>query len=1019
MLTLSFLGDFSAKSGETVIQGFESAKARALLAYLMLESDKPHRRENLAGLLWGDSDEARSAKSMRQALSNLRKSIRDTNLENPFLLVLSDTIQANGRHPALWLDTQIFESLVSACDKHSHRKLETCAACAHRLEQAAQLYRGELLNGFSLKDSEYFQSWLVARREYFHQKAIAVMERLVNYHQQCRDYPKAVTYARRLVAMDGWREESHAMLMRLLARSSQRSAALRQYQTCCRILRKEFGMDPQPETVQLYQQILNNQFPSGENILPPNNLPSFATSFFGRQGEILQTMEYLQTKNRRLVTLVGPGGVGKTRLALHVGQSQLFAFQDGVFWIALDGIESSSALTGGIASALEIELPAKGEPLTHILNFLRHRDILLIFDNYEQLLPETELIARLLNHAPGLSILVTSREALRLQTEWVIELPGLPFTTELEGEIPAAMLLLKERAQRIEPQFHISTGKEYQEAALLCETLDGLPLGIELAAGLINNHTCAEIAEQISRDIGVLASSLRDVPPRHRSLWAVFERSWNFLMQAEKQALASLGVFPGRFNAVAASSICDIPPGLLEELTRKSLARQLARDVYSLHPLLRQYAHGKQPSAGVSKLEISQKFRDYYVHCAQAWEQGMKSERIQQTLDDISQEWVNLAACWNAALDSWDFETLNMLLSPFFWFFEIKGKIYEGETLFQASLARMRTLNKKEGQGKAFYYRLLAYHGWLIFRRGQTETAGSNLAEALEHGLDSLAIDEQIFAANHLGSVYYETGRKTEAREMHQKAMQLCGDNQTLWDEALTCNHYGSMLSMDGDLELASQTLQRGAGIAETNQFIWITASILSNLAVLAYFRQDYQPAIELFLRSNEKSAKYGDLHRSPSVNHNNLAECYAMLGQLDKASEHLEAALHHFNECGNVVFLPYVYNTLAAIHLQAEKYPEARQALGSGMQSAIENQMHGALNNLLIDHAKYFLLTDKKQLAARIIHYVVQSPDTIKEGQDKASQLLEEYGDDLRNEVALFDRQPLTQQAILEIVLN
>jgi DNA-binding SARP family transcriptional activator len=1016
MLNLSFLGAFSAKSGSNAIQGFESAKVRALLAYLMLEADKPHSRDHLVGLLWGEGDDLKSAKNLRQALSNLRKTIQDIDPDNPFLLIAADTIQANESNSLLWRDAQVFEKLISACEKHPHRKIETCTACAHRLEQAAQLYRGELLRGFNLKDSEYFQDWLVARREYFHQKMISVLEYLAEYHQQRHEHKTAIGYARRLVSMDEWREESHVLLMRLLASASQRSGAIKQYQKCRRILREEFGVDPQPETVQLYQDILNHQTIGSKPVLPLNNLPAFSTTFVGRQKEILQIVEYLQTKNRRLVTMVGPGGVGKTRLALQIGQDQLYAFHNGVFWIPLDNIKTPDALPSVIANAVGMELPAKGETQTHIVNFLRHRDVLLIFDNYEHLLPETDFISQVLNNAPGVSILVTSRESLHLQAEWVFELAGLPLQAEEAGELPAAVLLLKQRAQHIETQFHISTGEDYQDALRLCELLDGLPLGIELAGSMVKKYTCAEIAEQISRDIGMLTSSLRDIPSRHQSLWVVFEHSWYLLSEEEKQAFATLGIFPSRFTTAAAHEICAITSDLLDELCRKSLVRQLGRDLYSLHPLLQQYARKKWHSIGLSEGKIKKKFQAYYSNRAKLWEQGMKSEQVLQALNDFSDDWINLTTSWNMALATLDFNTLNMYLSPFFWFFEIKGKIYEGEALFQAALVALQTRKEGKAKSEVFYYHLLAYYGWLSFRRGQTERAGQCLGEAVEHGLNTLGIEEQIFATNHLGSIYYETGQKSKAHELHEKAISLCAKNQNPWEEAITCNHYGSMLSMDGDLEQASKILKKGASISEVNMFTWINASILSNLAVLAYFQQDYQAAIDLFLQSNDKSSQYGDLHRSPSVNHNNLAECYTMLGQLGKASEHLEAALYHFNECGNVVFLPYVYNTLAAFHLQADKYPEARRALDDGMKSAIENQMHAVLNNLLIDYAKYFLLTGKGKEAALIIHYVTYSPNTIKEGQDKANKLLEEFGGGLHKEVELLAGQSFTQQEILDI---
>jgi DNA-binding SARP family transcriptional activator/predicted ATPase len=1016
MLKLSFLGAFSANLGETTLQGFESAKVRALLAYLMLESEKPHSRDHLTGLLWGEGNDIKSAKNMRQALSNLRKTIQDVDPEQPFLLIESDTIRVNKNNPQIWLDTHVFETLISTCEKHPHRRIETCATCANRLIQATQLYRGELLDGFTLKDSQDFQDWLVIRREYFRQKMLWALEHLTIYYQQRREYQEAISYARRLLSMDDWREEAHVLLIRLLSNASQRSAALKQYQQCRRIMLEEFGVEPQPETIQLYQQILNRQHPSLE-VVPPNNLPSFGTTFVGRRKEILHIVEFLQTRHRRLVTVSGPGGVGKTRLALQVGQEQLYAFQNGVYWIPLDNIEDANALPGSIANAIGIELPAKGDIDAHVLNFLRHRDILLILDNYESLLPETDFISKLLSQAPGLSILVTSRESLHLQSEWMFELTGLPLQVEEADKLPAALLLLEQRAERVEPQFHISIRENYQDALRLCEVLEGLPLGIELAGSMLRKYTCAEIAEQISQDIGALTSTFRDIPSRHRSLWVVFDYSWNLLSLEEQQAFASLGVFHSRFTTAAAFEICAVTPVLLDELCRKSLVRQVGKDLYSLHPLLQQYARKKQAIIEISEENLSGKFKSYYGERCEQWERDMKSDRVQQALNEFSLEWVNLTAAWHMALTVLDFKTLNIFLSPFFWFFEIKGKIYEGEALFHAALATLPAQKEAEILSESFYYRLLVYYGWLSFRRGQTDRAADSLGRAVDQGLGLLNIEEQIFASNHLGSVFYETGQKTTAHELHEKAMRLCENNQSPWNEALTCNHYGSMLSMDGSLEQAMQILQRGARIAEANQFTWITSSILSNLAVLAYFQQEYQSAINLFLQSNEKSTQYGDLHRSPSVNHNNLAECYIMLGQLDKASKHLDAALHHFNECGNIVFLPYVYNTLAVIYLQSNKFTEARRALYDGIHSAVENQMQAVLNNLLIDFAKYFLMTDMRQEAAKIIHYVSHSSHTIKEGHDKASQLIEEFGEGLRNEISLLGDHTFTQQEILSVL--
>lgn len=1015
MLKLSFLGTFWAQINGTNIKEFESSKVRALLAYLMLESDRPHSREHLSGLFWADYDENRAGKSLRQALSNLRKSIHENDSGNAMLSINPDSIQSVVNHPQLWLDTIIFETLLAQSEKHSHRKLETCTACAAKLEQAADLYRGELLTSFFLKESDSFQNWLVTRREYFHQKIITVLENLASYYGKRHEYKKAISYARRLVSLDEWREESHALLMRLLASNSQRSAALKQYKTCCQILADEFGTEPQPETTRVYQQILANKITTDKLPIVPNNLPHFGTSFVGRQNEILRIAEHLQEKNRRLVTVVGTGGVGKTRLALQAAQDQLYAFNDGVFWIHLENIETSEALPTIIANTLGIEVPARGEPQAHVLNFLRHRDILLILDSFDHLVSGAEFITALLNNAPGLSILATSREALQLQAEWILELDGLPIQPEADADKPAAFQLFEQRAQHIVSGFQLSA-KDYDDVLRLCESLDGLPLGIELAAILTKKFTCAEIANRLSEDVGLLSSPMRDIPARHRSLLVAFDQSWNLLTKEEQFGFASLAVFPSRFSPQAAQEICSISAELLNELCQKSLVRQFGMNWYSLHPLLRQYARIKQALTGISEIDLVTKFQNYYVRMAQSLGHDLKSGNTPQALVGFSDDLPNLTACWNMALNSVKTETINSMLAHLFWFFEIKGKIYEGESLFQNSVLELQKKNPSEIT-KTIYYRLLAYHGWLSFRRGNTDTALKNLREVVEDGLDYLEIDEKVFATNHFGSVLFETGEKDEARPQHQKALTLSKKARVPWDEALTCNHYGSMLSMDGDIDQAACVLQRGLEITEAENFTWVAANLLSNLAVLAYFRQDYQAAIELFIKSNAKSAEHGDPHRSPSVNHNNLAECYMNLGQLDRASEHLNLALYHFKECGNVVFLPYVYNTLAGINIQAGKLDDARQALDDGIQSALENQMHVVLNNLLIDYARYFIITGEQQRGAKIIGYVMQSSDTVKEGQDKTNQLLEEFGESLRKEVLPFADKKMTQKSILDLI--
>jgi DNA-binding SARP family transcriptional activator len=264
-LSLSFLGPFQVTLDNQAAT-FATDRARALLAYLAVEADRPHRRETLAALLWPDRPEATARRNLSQTIVRLRRAIDDYHASPPFLQITAKSVQFNAA--AAELDVACFERLLAACATHAHPDVSSCPACVERLREVASLYWGEFLQGLFLADSQLFEEWALFKREQLHRQALDALHTLALHYESQGDYERATRYAARQLALEPWREEAHRQLMRALVWGGQRGAALAQYRICCRALAGELGVEPAPETTALYERIRQ-----GEPDLPASPLP--------------------------------------------------------------------------------------------------------------------------------------------------------------------------------------------------------------------------------------------------------------------------------------------------------------------------------------------------------------------------------------------------------------------------------------------------------------------------------------------------------------------------------------------------------------------------------------------------------------------------------------------------------------------------------------------------------------------------------------------------------------------------
>ncbi len=546
-LALSLLGTFRATLDGQPITGFESAKVRALLAFLAVESDRPHARETLAGLLWPNFPNRDALRNLRLALSNLRQALGDHRAAPPFLLITRDTLQFNAASDhtldaTTWLQQTTAQSAIS------------------NLQSQISTYRGKFLDGFSC-DSAPFEEWLLLKREQIGQRVLHALRDLTARSEERGEFEHAQTYARQQLELEPWDEHVHQQLMRALAYGGQRSAALAQYETCRRLLKQELGVEPSRETTALYESIRDGKLAQAKTA-PRYNLPIPLTNFVGRQNEMAEVKQLLTTA--RLLTLTGAGGCGKTRLALRAATELATEgrFQHGVWWVDLAALSDPALVTQAVAMVINLS-ESPGMSLKVVLtDYLRAKELLLVIDNCEHLLGAcAQLIGTLLGVCPRLQILATSREPLNISGEMVWRVPSLALPDA--ARIPSlahlrhydAIQLFVERATAVAANWQLA--ENAAPVVQVCARLDGIPLAIELAAARLKVLSAQEIAARLDDRFNLLTGGSRIAMPRHQTLRAAMDWSYDLLSDAERALLRRLSVFAGGWTLEAAEAVCS------------------------------------------------------------------------------------------------------------------------------------------------------------------------------------------------------------------------------------------------------------------------------------------------------------------------------------------------------------------------------------------------------------------------------------------------------------------------------
>lgn len=567
---------------QTVYPFASLPKVTSLLAYLLLQR-RPSNRDRLAFTLWPDVDETSARSNLRRHLYELNRVLPPAPPETPWLLREGNDLQWNPLAP-YWLDVAAFDELVQA----------------NRFPEAVQLYKGRLL---PLVDED----WLRPERERLHHRFLLTLQRLIDAQRQEGRYAEALLSAQRLLRYDPLHEAGQRQVMLFRYALGDRAGAIQAYQQFADLLERELGVSPMPETKSLRDKILANApsnvlLSDGEVPPPPtitatspppaparSPLPQPLRTLIGREAELGHLMHLLVTRQRRLLTLTGPSGIGKSRLALAaahaLAQEHTAAYPDGLFFVPLAALSEPAQVLTAVAAHLHIDPKGAQTTVAALVEALRYKRLLLILDNFEHLLPAATDLSALLQAAPGMTLLVTSQSLLHLYGEQAFPLSGLklpPLPPPADLASYEAVAFFVEAAQAANPQFGL-TAENSGPVAHICHRLDGLPLALELAAARSGLLSPAEILAQLEDMLAFLSTPARDVPARHRSMEAALAWSYELLNEAEQALFANLSVFRGGFDLAGAAAVNGTREGetavLLDSLRAKNL-------IYTADPTL-------------------------------------------------------------------------------------------------------------------------------------------------------------------------------------------------------------------------------------------------------------------------------------------------------------------------------------------------------------------------------------------------------------------------------------------------
>ena len=911
LLSIRTLGQLEIELNGRFLQ-FKMSKAAVLLVYLTCQAGKTQSRDQLASLLWSEETDRKARENLRQALYQLRRALGPSN--DTFLTISRTTVQFQADSP-YQLDATQFEQAVGQSN----------------WEVAAALYQGDFLQTFTSDDSLLLSEWILLKREQLHQLAGQTFLQAAQQQQNLGMLTVAEQYARRLLRLEPWLEQGYQLLMQVLAQQGRRNEALTQYDRCVALLTQEFGLPPTEKTNRLYQQIRDGEVTAviaQPGPQPPHNLPTALTPLIGRHDELTQIQQQIGRDDCRLLTILGPGGIGKTRLLQAIGWTycQTNQFPDGLFLVSLLdlGQANANSLPQEIANLILHQLPFhtpdanNSNAITRLSNLLHQRHLLLLLDNWENALAGATLLSELLAVAPHLTIITTSREPLQLHGEWLFELHGLtrpplanllanpsatPDTTDRMADFGATELFVQ-AARRLQIQFDPSPG-EWQQIVAICHALEGHPLAIEMAASWLRGLTLSELVESVAAGLDLLTTTAPNIPARHQNLRHVLAYSWNRLTPTQQKALAQLSLYQQPFTRQAAQAVANTSVTTLSMLVVRTWLRRLGDGRFHYHELLRHFAHETlQADPALYQAAQARYIHELLTFWAEQYDELSQSLNHQQ-IHALYQQQADLEQAWLWAAQQGETALLLKALPALYLFYDVRDLLVEGIRLLAKSQSLLRPLlthpDPQQAQAvKRCVVHLAITEAGLRNERVASEPVPAAMQTAMEWAKElndpHLQLQAQIEQAGSLTRL----GRLTQAEEQFIAALDLAKTLDKPQQIASIQCELGNVYSENGRFVAAWHCYETSLAYYQTANKPTQIANIRHNLAITLAYMGQYQEARRLHQHNIALArARKGKLDIATALE--GLGYISLEQQQLHLAHLHLQAAMRLYQQLGDV----------------------------------------------------------------------------------------------------------------------
>ena len=1006
VMRLFLLGGFRATVGDCAIDDarWRRRRVRHLIALIALAPRATIHREQVLELLWPDSAPTAAANNLYQTLHLARRTLDSAlpgagerlQLQGDMLSIASDA--------PLWIDVTQFERAAERARNGSD---------SDAWQEAIDLYAGDLL------PQDRYEDWATDRRESLRAAWLALLLDYASQLHAAGQTDRALASLQQLVSAEPVHEEAHRLIMQIHAQSGNRQAALSQYNLLRRSLQRHLDAEPDAESQDLYGQIASRALPdkpapakrpiASTVSRPLTNIHSQPTSFVGRERELAEVHRLLN--GQRLLTLTGPGGAGKTRLAVETATRLSKDFPDGVWMADLSSLKDPALVPQAVAATLGISQGPDQPLLDSIGRFLDHRHLLLLIDNCEHLIDAcADLATHLLQRPSGSRLLATSREPLRVPGEVTWLVPSLTLPTHHGGASTEEVLasesarLFVQRARAVNPGLLLE-GHDGDALAQICHRLDGIPLAIELASARIRALSIRQIADRLDDRFRLLASGNRTVPSRQQTLKGTIDWSHDLLDTRERTLFRRLSVFSGGFDLEAAEQVCsgenldsiDVMD-TLARLVDKSLVVAEASGPetrYRMLESIRDYA--TERLAESDEVEgTRRRHADVYLQLVEAAAPKLRTREQQMWIVRLDQEHDNIrAAIESFRRDACITEELRMV-GALAWFWHRKGHFSEDRGRLQSALER------SEGMSSPARLRALLGNGMLTLVHGELAEGSRCLQEAVTL---ALSLDAQIdLAVARLWLVWHTLFRHgpSEALPLARSAFEAFEDGTDRWHLGLSHMGLGFVTGALNQLDTARQHISDASAIFHELGDPWGIATSLTEMAHIAY-RQNSPAALALAEDAVEVSREMGDGWQTVQAL-GLLVEIARSSDDLDRAAELGEEAISLAIEVGQPVNAAWVHRDLghvairrddidaAAAHFTAsyEIFREREYTLGIaccmvGMAMVASRQQRMAEAAMLLGHVQRLLETTSTSLnpADHDIAMRVKAETTTRLGAD------------------------------------